>query len=58
VQVCPQDWQGMGLINPSQKDDLELPAGVRTVLNERYAEPNQEFSELLGAYFEVWDVSE
>lgn len=38
----------MGLINPSQKDDLELPAGVRTVLNGRYAEPNQEFSELLG----------
>jgi hypothetical protein len=58
VQVQPRDCQGMGVINPSQKDGLKLPAEVRTVLNKRYAEPNQQLSELLGADFEVWNDSE
>lgn len=56
VQERPLDCQGLGVINPSQKDDLTLPAEVRKVLNERYTEPNQELSKLLGADFEVWNA--
>lgn len=57
VQVHSLDWQGLGVINPSQKDDLEFPAEVRKVLNERYAEPNQQLSKLLGTDFEVWNAN-
>lgn len=58
VQVQPLDWQGLGIINPSRKDDIELPAELREKLNERYSESNRELGELLGADFEVWNAKQ
>ena len=54
VQVRPQDCQGLGVINPSEKDDVSLPPEVRKMLAAYYAEPNRQLAELLGDDFEVW----
>jgi hypothetical protein len=47
------DWQGLGVINPSRKDGVVLPAKAQALLAERYAEPNRQLAQLLGQEFWV-----
>lgn len=48
------DVMGLGVINPSAREQGELAAETRRRLRTYYAEPNSRLAELLGPGFEVW----
>jgi hypothetical protein len=52
----PQDTRGLGVINVSRKDSLEMPGKIREMLRVRYAESNRRLAELLGPEFEMWEA--
>jgi predicted protein tyrosine phosphatase len=51
----PGDAVSLGVINPSEADDVPLDDGLRRELVARYAEPNQRLAALLGPDFLGWD---
>jgi hypothetical protein len=55
VEPRPDDADGLGVINPSDRTDGgELSDDVRRDLAVRYAEPNRRLASLLGPPFEMW----
>jgi hypothetical protein len=54
VAVRPADGEDIGVINPSEKSGLEMSAGARDELRDRYAEPNRRLAAMLGPEFGVW----
>jgi sulfotransferase family protein len=51
----PNDADGIGVINPSEKlDDDVLPNPVRAQLARRYEEPNRQLAALLESTFQMW----
>jgi hypothetical protein len=52
IAVRPHDAEGLGVINPSEKDTAGLAADIREMLRERYAEPNARLAAMLGSEFE------
>jgi hypothetical protein len=50
----PQDAHGLGVINPSEKEQQHPSDDVTLDLAARYAEPNRRLAALLGADFETW----
>ena len=48
------DAEGIGVINPSEKDTPGLHDDTRRLLSERYAEPNRRLAAMLGPGFEMW----
>ncbi len=54
LRVRAADANGLGAINPSEKDDSTFDDGVRRELRARYAEPNRRLASLLGKDFESW----
>lgn len=55
VMPRPQDVEGLGQINAAPLGGTaDMPPDVRRMLEERYAFPNQQLGELLGAGFELW----
>jgi len=54
VEPRPQDADGLGVINPSDRDDAGLPDDVRRDLAARYVEPNRRLAALLGPSFPMW----
>ena len=55
VEFRPQDIKNLGVINASQKSGKAMPAEIRLMLRDRYAEPNRSLSKLLGPDFEIWE---
>jgi Sulfotransferase domain len=56
VSPRPADAEGLGVINPSNKDIATLDETVRRDLLERYTEPNRRLTALLGPEFEPWQT--
>jgi hypothetical protein len=54
VGLRPDDADGLGVINPSEKDDAGFDDAMRRDLRARYAEPNRRLAVLLGPDFELW----
>ena len=54
VTPRPDDVDGLGVINPSEKPAEPMPDDVRRALALRYVEPNRRLAALLGASFPVW----
>lgn len=54
VERRPDDAEGIGVINPSERTGPGLPEHVRRRLAARYAEPNQRLAALLGPEFTPW----
>ncbi len=54
VDSRPQDADGLGVINPSERDDADLAADVQRDLAARYAEPNRRLAAMLGPSFRMW----
>jgi len=54
VTARPDDADGLGVINPSEKDIVGLPADIRDELRERYADPNRRLAAMVGSDFEMW----
>jgi hypothetical protein len=54
VALRPDDADGLGVINPSSKDDAGFDDAMRRDLRARYAEPNRRLAALLGPDFELW----
>ena len=50
----PEDSQGIGVINPSEKRGEVLDEPTRRALQARYAEPNRRLAALLGPDFQLW----
>jgi len=50
----PQDADGLGVINPSEKGGETLDGDLRRDLLARYAEPNRRLAMLLGPDFDLW----
>ena len=50
----PADAGGLGVINPSERDEDGLADEVRRDLRARYVEPNRRLSALLGPSFPMW----
>jgi hypothetical protein len=53
LAVRPGDADGLGVINPSEKDTTGLGKKIREELRERYAEPNRRLAAMLPG-FEMW----
>ena len=54
VEPRPQDVDGLGVINPSERDEGGLADDVRRALAARYVEPNRRLSAMLGPSFRMW----
>lgn len=54
VAERPADADGLGMINPSEKDGPVFDSGSREQLLARYAEPNRRLSAMLGNDLELW----
>jgi len=54
VAPRPEDADGLGIINKSEKDGQTIPEDIEKMLRKRYSEPNKRLSELLGKEFEIW----
>jgi hypothetical protein len=54
VTARPDDAEGVGVINPSERDTEGLAADVRRDLAARYVEPNQRLAAMLGPSFPIW----
>jgi sulfotransferase family protein len=50
----PADADGLGVVNPSDKQDAALDEDVRRQLASRYEEPNRRLFAMLGPAFEPW----
>ena len=50
----PADAEGLGVINPSEREASGLAGDVRRDLAARYVEPNQRLAALLGPSFQMW----
>jgi hypothetical protein len=50
----PEDSQGIGVINPSEKRGEVLDEPTRRDLEARYAEPNRRLAAMLGPEFQLW----
>ena len=50
----PEDAEGLGVINPSERGSEGLTDDVREGLAARYVEPNQRLAALLGTSFRMW----
>jgi len=56
VHQYPESAEGLGLINPSNKEGHVFPSAVRKKLLDAYAGPNRRLSKLLGAEFLIWET--
>jgi hypothetical protein len=56
VTPRPGDVDGLGVVNPSEKNGVPLNQTVRRDLLARYAEPNRRLSAVLGPDFELWQT--
>jgi len=54
VAPRPVDAGGLGVINPSERDEAGLADDVRRELAARYVEPNRRLARLLGPSFGMW----
>jgi hypothetical protein len=54
VEFRPQDVEGLGVINPSEKRGETMDDDIRRDLQARYAGPNRRLAALLGPDFEMW----
>jgi Sulfotransferase domain len=54
VTPRPGDADGLGVVNPSEKDGVALDERVRRDLRMRYAEPNHRLAAILSPDFELW----
>jgi hypothetical protein len=54
VQPRPSDAGGLGVVNPSRRDEHGLAEDVRRELERRYDEPNRRLAMLLGPSFPMW----
>jgi len=54
VDFRPQDAEGIGVINPSEKRGETLGRDLHRDLQEKYAGPNRRLAALLGPDFEMW----
>ena len=54
IDVRPHDADELGVINPAEGRDVEMPDAVRRELESRYAEPNRELARMLGPSFPMW----
>jgi Sulfotransferase domain len=54
VTPRPGDADGLGVVNPSEKNGATLDERVRRDLQVRYAEPNRRLADILGPDFELW----
>jgi hypothetical protein len=54
VEFQPQDVEGLGVINPSEKRGETMDDDMRRDLQARYAGPNRRLAALLGPDFEMW----
>jgi sulfotransferase family protein len=52
----PDDAQGLGVVNPSEKSLASFDDAVRRTLLSRYEEPNRRLAALLGGDFELWQA--
>jgi len=55
VTLRPGDAEGLGVINPSERDAEGLSDDVRRDLAARYAEPNRRLAALVGPSFQMWE---
>ena len=56
VTARPEDAEGLGVINPSERDTEGLAGDVRRDLAARYVEPNQRLAAMLGPSFPMWSA--
>jgi hypothetical protein len=54
VTPRPDDVEGLGVINPSERDTQALADDLRRELAARYAEPNRRLAALLGPSCPAW----
>jgi hypothetical protein len=54
VEERRQDAFGLGVVNPSEGNDTEIPPAVRAALRARYEAPNRRLYSLLGDDFTPW----
>lgn len=54
VDPRPQDGEGLGVINPSEKRGETLDDAIRRDLMSRYADSNDRLAAMLGPGFELW----
>jgi hypothetical protein len=54
VPPRPEHADGMGVINPSEKNGLTLEDDVRRDLAARYVEPNRRLAAIVGSDLELW----
>lgn len=54
VMPRPQDADGLGVINPSEKRGVAMNEDVKRTLQARYAGPNRRLAALLGPDFTLW----
>ncbi len=54
VTPRPEDADGLGVINESEKDGQVIPVDIAKILSKRYSEPNKTLSEMLGKEFKIW----
>jgi hypothetical protein len=54
VSPRSEDVDGLGVVNPSEKDGMALDEALRRDLLARYADPNRRLAAVLGPDFELW----
>jgi hypothetical protein len=54
VSPRSEDVDGLGVVNPSEKDGMALDEALRRDLLARYAEPNRRLAAVLGPDFTLW----
>jgi hypothetical protein len=54
VEPRPRDVEGLGIVNPSERDAAGLSDEVRRALAARYEEPNRRLAAMLGPSFRMW----
>lgn len=55
VALRPQDADGLGVINPADREGAQQPAAETFgLLRARYAEPNRRLARLVGPDFDIW----
>jgi len=55
VPLRPNDADGLGVINPADREGAQQPAAETLgLLRARYAEPNRRLARLVGPDFDIW----
>jgi len=55
VPPRPNDADGLGVINPADREGAQQPAAQTLgLLRARYAEPNRRLARLVGPDFDIW----